>query len=71
MRRGAPRVSEIIRQEFLLGTSRTWYAVCVSQFCTESTLGTSSESLVERRYGHSPLVFDDVKHCLTTSNTIE
>ena len=46
-------------------------SVCASQFYTESTLGTSSQSLVERSYGHSPLVFDDVKQCLTSSNTIE
>ena len=37
-------------------------SVCALQFYTESTLGTSSESLVERSYGHSPLVFDDVEH---------
>ena len=46
-------------------------SVCALQFYTESTRGTSSESLVERSYGHSPLVFDDVKQCLTSSNTIE
>jgi len=28
-------------------------SVCALQFYTESTLGTSSESLVERSYGHS------------------
>ena len=46
-------------------------SVCALQFYTESILGTSSQSLVERSYGHSPLVFDDVKQCLTSSNTIE
>ena len=46
-------------------------SVCASQFYTESTLGTSSQSLVERSYGHSPLVFDDVEQCSTSSNTIE
>ena len=30
-----------------------------------------TQSLVERIYGHSPLVFDDVEQCSTSSNTIE
>ena len=46
-------------------------SVCALQFYTESTRGTSSESLVERSYGHSPLVINDVEHCSTTLNTIE
>ena len=46
-------------------------SVCALQFYTESILGTSSQSLVERIYGHSPLVFDDVEQCSTSSNTIE
>ena len=46
-------------------------SVCASQFYTESTLGTSSQSLVERSYGHSPLVCNDVEQCSTSLNTIE
>ena len=46
-------------------------SVCALQFYTESILGTSSQSLVERSYGHSPLVCNDVEHCSTSLNTIE
>ena len=46
-------------------------SVCALQFYTESTRGTSSQSLVERSYGHSPLVCNDVEHCSTSLNTIE
>ena len=48
-----------------------WTSVCALQFYTESILGTSSQSLVERSYGQSPLVCNDVEHCSTSLNTIE